>query len=375
MSSSHHHHDLDFKNTFTVTREPGSLVKIEGEIPYSEVLKERSAALKALGQNLKLDGFRPGHVPEAVLVKQLGEMAILSEMAERAISHLYPHIITAHTLDPIGHPKVEIKKLAPENPLLVSFLVAVMPEVTLPNYELIAKQINAKRDSDEVTEAEIAEQISDIQRQRLAYERLQAKADAKAKSDRPAGEPVTDDTDLAKAELPALSDEYVQGFGQAGQFPDVATFKKVIAEQLIVKKKSSVRAQHRAKLTDAIIDSSQIELPQILVDAEIGQMFAQMEEDLRRSNLKMDDYLAHIKKTKAALAKEWTPAAEKRAKLQLILNEIAKKDGLKPDEEKLKEQTKALLQNYKDADPARVFAYVATILTNEAVLQKLEAVE
>ncbi len=351
------------------------MVKIEGEIPYADLLEERSAAIKALGRNLKLDGFRPGHVPETVLVKHLGEMTILGEMAERTIGHMYPHIIEAHALDPIGHPKVEIKKLAPENPLAVAFTVAIMPEVTLPDYQKLAKDINAKRESDEVTAEEIEKQISEIQRQRLAYERLQKKAAAKAEGDLPTPATVDTEADLAKAELPALTDEYVQGLGQPGQFPDVSTFKEKIKEHLTLEKQSAVRAQHRAKLTDAIIDSSQIELPQILIDSELGQMFAQMEEDLARSNLKLDDYLNHIKKSKDDLKKEWTPAALKRAKLQLVLNEIAKKDSIKPDEEKLKEQTKALLEAYKDADPARVFAYVASVLTNEAVMQKLEEVK
>ena len=67
-----------------------------------------------------------------------------------------------------------------------------------------------------------------------------------------------------------------------------------------------------------------MDLPQVLIDSELGQMFAQMEEDIKRAGLQFDDYLAHIKKTKEELAAEWKPLAEKRAKLQLVLNEIAK---------------------------------------------------
>jgi FKBP-type peptidyl-prolyl cis-trans isomerase (trigger factor) len=297
MSNSHHHnHDLDFKKAFTVKKELGSIATIEGEIPYSEIIAERSAAIKTLGKNLKLDGFRPGHVPEAILVKQLGEMTILGEMAERSISHMYPHIIEAHELDPVGHPKVEIKKLAPENPLVVTFTVAIMPEVTLPDYQKIAKDINAKRESDEVNPDEIDKQISEIQRQRLAYERLQKKAALKSTDNLPTPETINEEVDVAQAMLPELTDEYVQGLGQPGQFPDVATFKDKIKEHLTLEKKGAVRASHRAKITDAIVEKSLIDLPQILIDSEIQQMFAQMEEDLKRANFKFDDYLNHIKK-------------------------------------------------------------------------------
>jgi len=87
----------------------------------------------------------------------------------------------------------------------------------------------------------------------------------------------------------------------------------------------------------------------------------------------MDDYLKHIKKTKEELEKEWTPAAEKRAQLQLILNEIAKDSDIKPDEKQLEEQVKQLLEQFKDADERRVRIYVASMMTNEAVMKMLEA--
>jgi FKBP-type peptidyl-prolyl cis-trans isomerase (trigger factor) len=97
-----------------------------------------------------------------------------------------------------------------------------------------------------------------------------------------------------------------------------------------------------------------------------------MEEDLGRSKLGMEDYLTHIKKTKDDLKKEWTPSAEKRAKLQLILNEIAKKEDIKADEAAVETQTQELLTHYKDADAMRVRVYVMSVLTNEAVMKMLE---
>lgn len=375
---THHHHDMDFKKAFTVTKEPGSQVKIVGEIPFTELEHERTAAIKTLGAHVELDGFRKGHVPEAMLVKHIGEMNILAEMAERAIAHMYPHIVEAHEIDPIGHPKIEITKIAPGNPLGLTMTVAVMPPVTLGEYKKIAADLNKGKASSEVTDEDIQNQINEILRQKLAYERLQKKAAARAAAAAAGTDLPTPDTveesevDLAKEPLPELTDEFVQGLGQPGQFSNVADFKEKIKEHLVIEKTNAVKAAHRAKITDAIIESSSIELPQILIDSEINQMFAQMEDDITRANLKFDDYLAHLKKTKEDLAKEWAPAAKKRAKLQLILNEIAKQEKITPEESKLKEQVKILLETYKDADPMRVYTYVASVLTNDAVMQMLE---
>lgn len=373
MSKDTHHHNIDFKKDFTVTTEPKSQVKISGEIPFAELEAHRANAIKALGANVSIDGFRKGHVPAAVLEKKLGEMAILTEMAERAISHMYGHILEAHKIDAIGYPKFEITKIAPENPLGFTATVAVVPPVELPDYKKIAKTANADKPSEEVTEEELETKIKDILRQKAAYDKLQQKASAKEgagdTTDLPTPETVEKDEPEAS---PELTDEVVKTLGQPGQFENVEQFKKMLREHLEIEKKRDVTANHRATITDKIIDGSKIELPEILIESELSQMFAQMEEDLKRSNLKMDDYLSHIKKTKEDLRKDWSPAAEKRAKLQLILNEIAKKEKITADAKLVDEQTKQLLTQYKDADEMRVRTYVSSILQNEAVMKSLE---
>lgn len=386
---------MDFVKQFTIEKQDGSQVQITGEIPFTELAKHRASAIAALGKDIEIDGFRKGHVPEKVLVEKLGEMRILSEMAERTLAKVYPEAVKEHNLEVIGYPQVSITKLAPDNPMGFTATVAVVPEITLPDYKKTAAEVNKDKASVEVTDADVEDQIKDIMRQKIAYERLQKKAAAGAKHvhedgtvhDGPAhGEGTTDlptpeseaakeeeeEFDPEKIELPELTDEYVKELGQPGQFETVADFKAKLREHLEIEKKREVEAAHRAKLTDKIIEDSTFALPQVLIDSEINQMFAQMEEDLKRANLKMDDYLSHIKKTKENLIKEWTPAAEKRARLQLVLNEIAKREDVTPDKEQLDTQVKQLLEQYKDADEARVRVYVASVMMNEAVMKMLE---
>lgn len=376
MSHDHHQHNIDFKSAFTVTSEAGSTVKISGEIPWSELQTERSAAIKKLGANVAIDGFRPGHVPEAMLVQRLGEMNILLEMAERSIAHMYPHIVEAHNIEVIGYPKIDITKIAPENPLGFTAVVAVLPAITLPDYKSIAHEANKTKESSEVSDADVEKQIEDILRQKAAYERLQAKAVAKTEGDLPTPETVDTietEEDFKKIPLPELTDELVQGLGQPGQFSTVADFKAKLREHLEIEKKREVEAKHRTTVTDTIIAGTAMELPSVLIESELNQMFAQMTDDLDRSNLKMEDYLVHIKKTKEELFTEWTPTAENRAKLQLVLNEIAKKEEITPDKEQFKSQVEQLVKQYKDADPHRIAVYVASVMQNEAVMKMLEA--
>lgn len=375
-----HSHTVDFKKAFTIEELPDSQVKISGALPYAELQSERKAALVALGKNVELDGFRKGHVPTPVLEKHLGEANILAEMAERAIAHAYPHIISEHNIEAIGHPQIEVKKLAPDNDLEFSATVAVVPTFTLPDYQKIAQEINKNRPNDEVTDEELEEKIKEIRQQKRAYERMQElsqqskeQADQEA-ADLPTPESVAQKVEADKdAPLPELTDEMAKELGQPGQFESVEDFKTKLRAHLEIEKKQNNAAKHRADITDGIIAVTEMNLPQILIDSEINQMFAQMEDDLKRSELKMEDYLAHIKKTKAELAEEWKPAASKRAQLQLVLNEIAKQEELVPDPEKVNEQTKELMERFKDADEHRVRLYVASVLLNEEVMKGLES--
>lgn len=359
---------------------PGSLVTITGELPFEELEKQRTGAVATIAKDVTVDGFRKGHVPENVLIRTVGEMAILNEMAERALSHAYPEIVAHHNLDVIGYPQISITKLAKDNPLGFTITVAVVPDIKLPDYTKIAKESNTEKESKEVTDEDIAKQIDDILRQKIAYERLQEKAGKQTDTTEHIHDETcthNDKTETAEAgqkeiALPELTDEYVATLGKPGQFTNVDDFKNKIREHLTLEKARDVDSRHRAKITDSIVEKAELELPQVLIDAEINQMLSQMEEDLTRAQLKMADYLVHIKKTKEELLADWTPSAEKRAKLQLILNEIAKKENITPDPSIVDNEVSRLLEQYKDADEKRVRIYITSVLTNEEVLKKLE---
>lgn len=378
---------MDFVTQFTITKEPASQVKITGEIPFDELQKHRAKAISHLGKDMEIPGFRKGNIPEKQIVTQVGEMAILGEMAERALSVAYPQALKVHKIDAIGYPQIAITKIAEGNPLGFTITVAVLPEITLPDFNKIAKDTNKNKESEEVTDGEIETQIKDVLRQKLAYERLQKKANIETHTHEDgtihegpaheASEHAHKDTEVKAVtddELPVLTDEYVATLGAKDQFKTVDDFKAKIKEHLALDKAQTIKTAHRAKITDSIIEKSTMELPKVLIDSEIDQMFGQMNDDLQRAHLQMENYLTHIKKTKEDLKLEWTPAAEKRAKLQLVLNEIAKRESIVADKTQVDAQVVQLLEQYKDADEARVRIYVTSVMTNEAVMQMLEQV-
>lgn len=101
-------------------------------------------------------------------------------------------------------------------------------------------------------------------------------------------------------------------------------------------------------------------------------MLARFHDDVTRSGLKFEDYLKNIKKTEEDLRKEWRPDAEKRGKLQIVLDEIARAEKIEAPKDAVEEEVKHILEHHKDADPSRARAYISAMLQNEKVFEFLE---
>ena len=116
-----------------------------------------------------------------------------------------------------------------------------------------------------------------------------------------------------------------------------------------------------------------MELPELLVEIELDKILYRMESDITQMGLKFEDYLTHLNKTREDLRKEFRADAEKKAKLALVLNDIAKAENIKADEELVAKEVAAILEHYKDADPERAQMHAEQVLTNERIFQFLES--
>lgn len=347
--------DTSYTNT-SVTRKPGSSVEIAGEIPVDTIARDRDAALARLSAELELDGFRRGHVPKEVAAKHLGEQKILEESAERLISTALGGIIQEHELDIVGRPDVRVNKLAPGNPIEFTVTAALYPEVTLPKYRTIASEI-VKNTMDpekvEVTDKEFENQMLDL-RTRLAQKPQEEGAPAETP------EPIE------------LTDELVK---QLGDFENVEDFKTKMRAQMQREKVQKEYEKRRLAIADKVIAETKVEVPDLFIESELDKMLQELEANVTRMGVSLEDYLTHAKKAPEDLRKDWRSEAEKRAKLQLVLTAIAKKEELKPEEERVVRETAHIMEHYPDATEASVHSYVTAMLTNEEVFKLLETRE
>ena len=345
-----------------------SCVEISGTVAADTWGAFRNQALKNINESVSIDGFRKGMVPENILVAKVVEMTILEEMAELALSKAYLDIIIAEKIDAIGKPEIRVTKLAKDNPLEFVATTAIVPEVKLPDYVKIAEDQIKKADPEglKVSEKDIDDAILRI-RQRHASDKLHSPENADAHDhDKMTPE---EHEKAVEAAMPELTDDFVKSLGEFNDIPD---FRNKLSDMIAEQKRDEAKDKTRARIADAISDASTVEIPEIMVEGELNRTQAQFSADVERMGVKLEDYLKHAKKTLEEIREEWKPHAEKKAKLQLIMNEIAKKEKIAPDAKEIEEEVGHIVAHYKDADHERAAIYAETVLTNEKVFQFLE---
>jgi FKBP-type peptidyl-prolyl cis-trans isomerase (trigger factor) len=86
---------------------------------------------------------------------------------------------------------------------------------------------------------------------------------------------------------------------------------------------------------DELIANAEVKMPKMLIDSELSRMVHEMSANIQQMGLTIESYLKHIGKDIEALKKEWLPDAEKRAKTQLILNQVALEEKITASEEEI----------------------------------------
>jgi len=336
----------DLAKQFALKTLPDSQVELTGDIPYDTVLPYRAKALAHIAEHLELPGFRPGKVPADMALKKVGEVAILEEAVEMFVKDFYAELIEANKVDAVGRPDIRITKLAPGNPVGLTVVASVYPEVEVPKdwknlHTEIALELTAP-----ATVEEVQKTLDDLQKSR-------------APKPEEGKEPL----------LPELNDEFAKSLGA---FESLAALREQIQKGITEEKARQAREKRRGKLIEALLLKSKLEVPSVFVESELQKILAQMSEDLEKMGLTMEDYLKRTNKTEEDIRGEFRDQARKRAKLQLLLNKIAEEEKVEADQTAVEHEIKHALEHFPQAKPDLVKIHIETVLRNEQVLKLLE---
>ncbi|MFA4872063.1 MAG: trigger factor [Patescibacteria group bacterium] len=381
-----------------------SQVEIIIEVAPDETKPFLEKAVGRLAQKVNFEGFRPGKAPYEMVKQKVGDMAIMEEAADEIIAKTYFNVLKENNIISVGQPKIDIEKMAPDNPFVYKATVAVLPKIKIGDYQ----KIKIARKKIEVKPEEIDKVILDIQKMR-ATEKLidrEAKPEDRLEIDfdifvdkvaiehgRQKKYPITIgegrfipgfeeqliglkageikefelkfpdsyyQKNLAgkKAEFkvkcnavyevnaPELNDNFALEISHQ-QFKNFQELKDNIKKNLEEEQKHKEERRLEAEIFDKIIEVSDFEeLPDILIHGEAHKMIQEIEHNIESQGLKFDDYLKGLNKTEEDLEKELMPEAEKRVKSSLVAKEIYQENKFEVSEEEIKQEMAEVSKHY-----------------------------
>src|SRR5699024_4299921 len=118
-------------------------VKLTVEVPSEELQPHVDAALKSIGEQIQVPGFRKGKVPARIIEQRVGKGAVLQEAVNDSLPEFFGKAVEETGVEPIGQPEVDITQVPMKDEEQLEFTVEVdvRPEVTLPDYDGMQIQV------------------------------------------------------------------------------------------------------------------------------------------------------------------------------------------------------------------------------------------
>ncbi len=374
----------------TVRREPGSRATLEVEVDADRLARAADAVFARHVQHAKIPGFRPGKAPRAMYERTYGREHLWEEAAEDLVEDTYREILDAERIEAIDRPEVKIAELAEGKPLKYTATVVVRPEVTLGDYTKHGATVEPVAPADDEVDRTIAAM-------RESHAQLRP-------VDRPAekGDVLTVDIDAKvgertlsfarNAHIEAGKELGITGLGEALVGMRAGEEKKVeltfpedtsegeLAGRTTVRNELAHAAFHEArdaaadKAMEHALATAEVEVPEVLVEDELEHLVADLKARVKEEGVPFEKFLLQTRKTEQEIRAEWRPIAVRRAKSLLVIDAIARKEGVTVSGNELAAQAAMSPLAQVDAQALRspqVLASLARSIRNRKTVDKL----
>ncbi|MCL2037869.1 trigger factor [Candidatus Saccharibacteria bacterium] len=411
-----------------------SKVEYSIEIATEQVAEHHARAVKKLSRDVKVAGFRKGHVPAEVAEKNIDPQKLFDEEVNAAINAALVELIAAEQIQLLDRPDIAITKFVPGQILEFTATVEIVPPVKLTDpAKLKSKKQPVKiddKDIDEVlerlqksvaTKSEVKraaktgdEVVIDFTGLKDGEEFDGGKAEdytlelgsnsfipgfedaivghkAGEQFDIPltfpedygakhlAGQEVVFKINLKKvneSKLPELDDRFAGTI--APDFKTLDDLKNDIKRELTARAEQEIAQKFQNDLIEELAEKSKVEVPEVLIEDQLKALEQQFVQNLMYRGLTLEQYLDQEKMTREEWeAKELRPAAEKRTKGSLILSQLSRDWSITATEEEVTAQQAKILAQYNDPqlkerfESAEAKQQIAQQIITEKTLAKL----
>jgi len=362
--------------------------------------------LRDLAKSAKLQGFRAGKAPLALVEKSVDSQTLQSEFLDHVINELWSKAVVSENLRPVAPPTVNVTKFVPFTTVEADYDVSIVGELTLPDY----KKFRLAKKPVKVEAKDITEVLDNL-RTRAAEKKAVTRAakdgdevtldfagtDTKTKepidgadgkdyplvlgsnSFIPGFEPQliglkADDTKTFDITFPkdygvaslqgrkvtfAVTVHKVQELAQpklddafaatVGPFKTLDELKADIKKQLTAERETQARRDYESELLEKLAEKTKVAIPKKLIDEEIDRQEADERQNLVYRGQTWEEHLAVEGITEEEHHEKQRPSAELRVKAGLLLSEIAEKEGITVSPNELNRRLTQYKDQYTDA--------------------------
>jgi trigger factor len=373
-------------------------------IAQAEIQKGLTTAFNKVKGNLNVPGFRKGKVSRQVFNRMYGEEALYEDALNAVLPEAYEAAVKEAGIDPVAQPKIDVDSMEKGQDWVIKAEVTVKPEVKLGDY----KQLTVEKQDREVTEEDVDARIK--REQEAQAELVIKEDEAAENGDTVVidfegflGEETFEGSKGENYSLELGSNSFIPGFEEqlvgtkAGDSKDVtvtfpedyqaedlagkeAVFKVTVhevkakelpelddefakdvddsveslaelkekyrAELTETKEKAAEDAKDEAAIRQAVENAEIVELPHSMVHDEVHRSMDEFLNNMQRQGISPEMYYQLTGSTEADLHTQFEGEAETRVKTNLVIEAIAKAEGLEATEEDIENEIKELSEAY-----------------------------
>ncbi|WP_316638066.1 trigger factor [uncultured Ruminococcus sp.] len=165
--------------------------------------------------------------------------------------------------------------------------------------------------------------------------------------------------EIKTKELPEVDDDFVKDVSEKDT---VAEYRDELKEQIAKRLESESERDLDDKLTNAIIEKVEGEIPEQMYDREAQNMVREMDMRLRQQGMDFDTYMKYTGMDANAVLEMYKPEAQRRVKMRLALEKIAELEKIEPTEEEINAEYDKMAQAYNmEADKVKEIIPVDSI--------------
>lgn len=390
-------------------KQEGNVGKLTFDIEQEKVKEGLDRAFVKVRKTLNVPGFRKGKVPRQIFNQRFGEEALYQDALDILLPEVYSQAIDEAGIDPVDTPQVNIESMEKGETWVLTAEVTVKPEVKLGDY----KGLEVEKRETELTTEELEAELKQLQERQaelvvkedapaengdtvildfegfkdgVAFEGGQAenhslelgsgqfipgfeeklvglKAGDEADieltfpeeyhAEDLAGQPVVFKVKLHEIktkEVPALDGELAKDIDEEVETLD--ELKEKISKRLQEAKEESVAQAKQEEVIAKAVENAEVDIPHAMVHHEADHLMNHFAQDLQAQGLTPELYYQFTGQTEEAMHAQMETDAEKRVKMNLVLEAIAEAENIEPTEEAIDEEISTLAEKYgmeKDA--------------------------